>query len=216
MAKPEFNLLPPKGYVPLMGSEHHPSLEVKLLGPADDNEIVIATIVLRRRMDKAPFPTYEYFAKEYPAKHKRLSLDEFAEKYGAHPDDIEKVIQFAEKNGLKIVGTHPARRTVLVSGTVEQFNVAFAIKLARFEHKVTKRRGEKPSTESYRGRQGFMHIPINLVGIIIGVFGLDNRRITKRNAMDPPGTAKISIEKVKKLYDFPTNSAKGQTIAIFS
>ncbi len=216
MAKPEFHLLPPKGYVPLMGSEHHPSLEVKLLGPADDNEVVIVTIVLRRRIDKAPFPTYEYFGKEYLTKHKRLSLSAFADKYGAHPEDIEKVIEFAEKNGLKIVETHPARRTVLVSGTVEQFNSVFAIKLARFEHKVKKGRGEKPTTESYRGRQGLMHIPINLAGIIIGVFGLDNRRITKRNAMDPPGTAKISIEKVKELYNFPANSAKGQTIAIFS
>jgi kumamolisin len=34
--------------------------------------------------------------------------------------------------------------------------------------------------------------------------------------MDIPGTAKIPVEKVKELYDFPTNSAKGQTIAIFS
>lgn len=52
--------------------------------------------------------------------------------------------------------------------------------------------------------------------MIVGVFGLDDRRITKRNAADPPGTAPIPVTEVTKLYDFPGNLAAGQSIAIFS
>jgi hypothetical protein len=48
------------------------------------------------------------------------------------------------------------------------------------------------------------------------VFGLDNRRITKRNLGDPPSTNPIPVTAVPTLYNFPTNLAAGQTIAIFS
>src|SRR5208283_3928412 len=50
----------------------------------------------------------------------------------------------------------------------------------------------------------------------VGVFGLDNRRISKRASGDPPNTATISVPEVAKLYSFPANFAAGQTIAIFS
>lgn len=53
-------------------------------------------------------------------------------------------------------------------------------------------------------------------GIIVGVFGLDNRRITKRNSGDPSNTTTITVPQITKLYQFPTNSAAGQTIAILS
>ncbi len=52
--------------------------------------------------------------------------------------------------------------------------------------------------------------------MIVAVLGLDDRRITKRNAGDPPGTGPITIPEVTKLYQFPANLATGQTIAIFS
>jgi kumamolisin len=209
-------ILPPKGYVPLLGSEHHSTADIKLLGPANEAEIIKVTIVLRRRKDGPPLPDFDYFGKIAPSKHKRLSMDEFASKYGAHPDDIKKIVEFAEKAGMKIIETHPAKRTVVISGTVAIINSAFAIVLHRIEHKVVKRRGEKPKKETYRGRLGFIHVPIKLAEIIVGIFGLDNRRITKRNSLDPSGTAKIPIDQLKKLYNFPSNSAAGQTIAVFS
>jgi kumamolisin len=49
------------------------------------------------------------------------------------------------------------------------------------------------------------------------VFGLDNRKITKRNTTgDPANTNPISVQEAAALYNFPTKSASGQTIAIFS
>jgi len=208
----------PDGYVPVSGSERRPSKTAKLLGPADDAETFKVTIVLRRRPDGEPVPNFDYYAKTPPAQRKRLQLDEFAKKYGADPDEISKVTKFAEAAGLKVVETHAARRTVVVSGTVAQMNKAFALKLSRYEHTVSRnpQRNPKPQTETYRGRDGFVYVPKSIAGYIVGIFGLDNRRITKHAGPDPVNTVPLSVQQVTQLYNFPLNSAAGQTIAILS
>ena len=93
---------------------------------------------------------------------------------------------------------------------------AFAVTLGQYEHSVVRRRGAEPQTQEYRGRDGFIHIPNDLKDIIIGVFGLDNRRITKSNSADPPNTTTLTVQQVTRLYNFPTNLASGQTIGILS
>lgn len=52
--------------------------------------------------------------------------------------------------------------------------------------------------------------------MVVGVFGLDNRTVAKRNGGDPPNTTPITIAQIRQLYQFPTNSAAGQTIGIVS
>ncbi len=207
----------PELYVPLKGSERRPSIEAKNLGPADAEETINVTIVLRRRIDGPKFPDFDHFAKTPPKNQKRLSSAEFALKYGAHQNDVDKVVEFANGANLKVVEIHHARRTVIISGTIAQMNSAFKVVLTRYEHKTTNLTGTQAKNETYRGRDGFIHIPLELTEIIMGVFGLDNRGITKRNYPgDPENTGKISMEQVMKLYNFPTNSAKGQTIGIVS
>ena len=208
----------PQGHIPLPGSERHPSKGAELLGPADPEEKFQVTIVLRRRTDGPPMPDFDAFAKTSPGQRPRLTTDEFAEKYGAHPDDMSKVVKFAEKSGLKVIETHPARRTVVVSGTVAQMSKAFGVTLSRYQHTIMRYHKKKPLpyTETYRGRDGSIHVPKDLAEIIVGVFGLDNRTITKRNQADPPNTTTITIQQVTQLYIFPTNSAAGQTIGIIS
>ena len=206
----------PNTYRQLEGSERHPALDAKFLGPADEHETFTVTIILRRRPDGPPVPDPSSFLAAPLSHRPRMSSDEFAAKYGAAPDDLRKVTEFANAQGLQVVETNPARRSVVVSGTVAQMNKAFAVTLGHYQHTIVRGRDGKPQIESYRGRDGFIHVPNDLADIIIGVFGLDNRRITKRNGGDPPNTAPISFSTVRKLYNFPTNSAAGQTIAIFS
>ena len=137
----------------------------------------------------------------------------------AHPDDIKKVVEFAKKSGLTIVEVHHARRTVIISGTIAQMNSAFKVILSRFERHTTDLTGRQSqdSVQTYRGRDGFIHIPKELTEIIIGIFGLDTRGITKRNYPgDPENTVKITIEQIAKLYNFPANTASGHTIGIVS
>src|SRR5262249_3151197 len=56
----------------------------------------------------------------------------------------------------------------------------------------------------------------DLADVIVGVFGLDNRTVARRNGNDPPGTAPLTTAQVTQLYNFPSNSAAGQTIGIIS
>jgi len=206
----------PSDYVVLEGSERRPSPGARLVGPADAQERMTVTIVLRRRPDGEPVPDFEHFLTTPPAERPRLSAEEFASKYGASPQDIDEVTQFAESKGLSVESTNAARRAVVVSGTVEQMSKAFAVGLDTYEHEVETRRGAKPVMEQYRGRDGSVHVPKDLVDVVVGVFGLDNRRITKHNAADPPNTNPLAITTLTSLYNFPTNSASGQTIGIFS
>jgi kumamolisin len=207
----------PKNYVPVEGSERRASPGARLLRPADPKERFSVTIVVRRRPDGESVPNFDYFLKTPPSARPRLSEEEFVSKYGASPEDLKEVTDFAVKNGLEVEETNAARRSVVVSGTVDQMNKAFAVQLGVYQHDVVRRRGDKSLTETYRGREGNVHVPESLAKVIVGVFGLDNRRITKRNASgDPPNTNPLSTEQITQLYNFPFNSASGQTIAILS
>jgi hypothetical protein len=199
----------PSDYRPLPGSE---------LGPADPTETVSVTIVLRRRPDGPPVPDHAYFATTPLNRRRRLSQAEFAANYGAAPDDLAQVTDFARSHNLTVVTTHAARRTVVVSGTVAQVSDAFAVAFGSYEHVLPGRRGAPGPTERYRGRDGFVHVPQALADIVVGVFGLDNRRITRRNMSggDPPYVEPLTPAAVAQLYNFPSNEATGQTIAIAS
>jgi len=203
-------------YHRLEGSELRPTPAARLLGPASETETLSVTIVLRRRPDGPPVPEPVYYAQTPPPLRRRLSEPVFATRYGADPAEIERVTTFARGHGLTVDEIHAARRTVVVSGTVRDFNKAFDVTLQNYEHEIERSPRLGRQTESYRGYDGFIHVPGDLVDVIVGVFGLENRRITKRNLADPPNTNPISVTTVRALYEFPPNLAAGQTIAIFS
>jgi kumamolisin len=217
----------PQGYSQLKGSERRPGPTARLLGPADPNEIFSATIVLRRRPDGAPTPTAQELARVPLNQRRRLPEAEFAAKYGASPDDIDAVTRFAAAKGLRVVDANAARRSVIVSGAVAQMGQAFGVTLGRYEVAATrnprsagstaKAGGAAPALENYRGRDGFIYVPQELEDAVIGVFGLDNRNITKQNgAGDPPDYGELDVPTVAGFYKFPNSSAAGQTIAIVS
>jgi hypothetical protein len=126
----------PNNYRRLEGSERLAAPNAKRLGPADDNEVFSVTIVLRRRPDGPPAPDHAHFLTTGPARRGRMPQDEFAAKYGAHPGELANVADFAKSQGLTVVETNAARRSVVVSGTVARMSKAFAIELGRYEHNV--------------------------------------------------------------------------------
>ncbi|MGA3046562.1 MAG: protease pro-enzyme activation domain-containing protein [Terracidiphilus sp.] len=207
----------PQHYSKLNGSERQAAPNAVLVRPADASQKIEVSIVLRRRLDGPQIPDFEYFANTHPKDRPQLSEEEFAAKYGAAPDDISRVVEFARSHGFEIVESHAGRRTVIVSGTVAQMEGAFAVTLSEYKHDYAEGRNLEPKSETYRGREGFIHVPAELSEIIVGVFGLDNRRVAKRAAAgDPPNTFPLTVPELTALYDFPKNSAAGQTIAILS
>lgn len=207
----------PSDYRRLEGSELKPRRPIEFLAPAEPTDSLKVTIVVRRRTDGPAVPDHASFARTAPSQRRRLPAEEFARQYGAAEDDLAAVRRFAETHGLQILDSNAARRTVVASGTVAQVNETFAITLNAYRHQVRRSpREAEPRTETFRSYDGFISVPGNLADVIVGVFGLDNRRITKRAAGDPPGTGLLTVDTVRALYDFPANQAAGQTIAIFS
>jgi kumamolisin len=203
----------PDGYHPLDGSERRPSPTATKVGPADPNEMLTVSINLRRRPDGMPLPGYD----ELP-RRPRLSEQEFIRRHGACAEDIDKVGAFAKAHGLTVAETHAARRIMRVTGTASQMQAAFAVELASYRHEIRLKRGGEPESETYRGRDGFIYIPDSLRSIVVGVFGLDNRRIVQANGPSDPNNnaTPLSVPEVARLYNYPTNSASGQVIGILS
>jgi subtilase family serine protease len=188
-----------------------------MVGPADPKEVLSVSIRVRRRPDAPALPDANRLAAPVGART-FLSREDFAARYGAAQEDLDRVAEFARSHGLAVVESSIPRRTVVVSGTVEQMSRAFAVKLSRYES----------STQKYRGREGYVHMPADLVGVVEGVFGLDNRRMAKplfrrsaSSAKSKRGRKKIhpvplTPPQVAGLYDFPPppQNLSGQTVGL--
>lgn len=204
-------------YVPLEGSERRSPPGAVRLGPADPAEVFTVTMAVRRRPDGGSPPGLDNFLSVARTPRQRMSSEEFARLYGASPQDLDRVKDFATVVGLTIIETNAARRIVIVEGPVAKMNRAFAVDLGRYEHTLKSPRGGEPQREQYRGRDGVVSIPASLEGIVVGVFGLDNRRIGGHNgSLRTSNTKPLTITTVVGLYNYPSNSASGQTIGILS
>jgi kumamolisin len=106
------------------------------------------------------------------------------------------------------------KRAVKIGGPVSAMEQAFGTKLVRFSHE----RGE------YRGRTGPLHVPSELAGVVVGVFGLDDRPVVKPRLQGrrlyATSLAKAASHpwffpaELAKIYDFPSGDGAGQTIGI--
>jgi len=190
----------------LAKTERRAARGARRIGPADPQETLSVSIRVRRRQDAPALPDAQQAGASRPWSGPILSREEFARTYGADPSDLEEMAQFARSNSLQIVESSIPRRTVVVSGTVAQFNRVFGANLGRYES----------PDGNYRGREGTLHIPTELTGIVEGVFGLDNRRMARAAGVLGPaqGTTPLTPPQVAKLYNFPTTNASGQTIGL--
>jgi kumamolisin len=198
----------------LAGSERALLRGAREIGPANPNEKVDVTIRLRSRAGKKPAVASDTF-RQPPTERRILSRDEYEKSHGADPASIAQVEAFARDNGLTVVEKSPARRTVILSGTVANMSKAFGVELKQYEH---------PTAGRYRGRTGPIQIPQNLKDHIEGVFGLDNRpqamphfRRRRPRAGAQPRTVGTSFTppQIASLYNFPTTvDGTGECIAI--
>ena len=159
----------PADYRALEASEEKPRPGAKRIGPADPGEVFTVSVRVRRRPDAPPLPDVADFAATPRRARQQLSREDFAARYGASEEDLEKITRFARAHGLEVVESSIPRRTVVLKGTAAQMSQAFAVDLGRYEG----------AEGTYRGREGAVHVPSDLAGIVEGVFGLDNRPIAK-------------------------------------
>lgn len=203
--------MPTHDHVPVAGSERTPLPGAHEVSAARPDERLEVTVLVRSRAPSG-LPSIEELGARAPLERQHLTRKEFAAEYGADPADLELVEAFARANGLEVVGSSAARRSVVLSGTVAAMSQAFGTRLARYEH----------PGGAYRGRTGPVHVPAELAPIVEGVFGLDDRpqarpHLRRRRALGgthAAGRAYAPTE-VARLYDFPAGlDGHGQCIGI--
>jgi kumamolisin len=184
------------------------------VGPADPNQRVEVTVLLRRGSKPGGFPSVEEMGVRLPRERKYLSREEFARAHGASAADVEKVRAFAAEYGLQVVSEDRAARSLKLAGTVKAFNGAFGANLRSYDHALG----------TFRCRTGNLTIPRDLDGVVEGVFGLDNRpqaqthfrlRNQKPGVRAQAAAVSYSPLQVAKAYSFPSGAnGTGQTIGI--
>jgi kumamolisin len=184
------------------GSERAEPSGATARGDAPPDEVLEVTVVVRPR-EKPPSPTTASEAAN------RLSREEFAQRYGAAASDMTAVESFARTNGLTVIASDPARRSVILKGTVRLMNAAFGTHLRHYDHAGT----------TIRVRTGSLSVPASLSGVVVGVHGLDSRpqaRTHFRPHRQPHAAGgSFTAPQVAALYGFPSGvNGKGQTIAL--
>ena len=195
----------------LKGSERRPLKGARSLGKADPAERLEVTVLLRHRAADALSDRIKNLHRA-GRQVQHIKREDFAQQFGADPGDIREVKKFASSHGLTVVQESSARRTVILAGTVAQFNRAFGVDLERFEHEGG----------SYRGRTGPIHLPEELHGGVEGVFGLDDRQQARphfRNRLQGNVRWRATSDsftptQLASLYNFAANTGQGECIGI--
>jgi kumamolisin len=196
------------------GSERQPLDGAQLVGPARPDERIEVTLRLRPKTPLSHALTTTRAADDtHPTRRRYLSREEFAASHGADPADVAAVAAFTKAHGLAVVESDAARRSVVLSGTVQAMDAAFGVTLQQFEH----------AGGSYRGRVGVVSVPADLADIVEGVFGLDDRpaadphfqRYQPATGLRSVAAASFTPTALARLYDFPADAdGSGQCIGI--
>src|SRR5207249_4399740 len=109
----------PTGYRAIPHSEKVPASGAHKIGPVDPKEVISVSIRVRQRTDTSPL-AIETVAAAPHGERKHVSREDFARMYGAAQADLDAVTAFAASHGLKVEEISASRRTVRLSGTVEQ------------------------------------------------------------------------------------------------
>jgi len=198
----------------LPGSERQPLEGARAIGPARPDERIEVTLRLRPRT-----PIAQAFAANgagndtHPGQRRYLSREEFAASHGTDATDLSAVAAFAKAQGLAVVESDAARRSVVLSGTTQSLNAAFGVSLQQYEH----------AGGTYRGRVGTISVPGDLAGVVEGVFGLDDRPAADPHfqhyvpalGLHAIAATSFTPPALAKLYDFPAGAdGSGQCIGI--
>jgi Pro-kumamolisin, activation domain len=216
---------------PIAGSERPQAPGSTLLGPEDASTHVTVTLLLRQRPGNTEPPDLQHWQDTPPDRRQFLSADEFDELYGGAEEDVEAVVDYLNSKGLRILDKHAGQRRIVAEGTRAEIEAAFAIKLQRYRvpHRIAHRphlhgEGHKSAERitveqhDHRGFEGPVKLPAALADIVTAVIGLDDRRlggVAGTGTGDPPGATFLSPQTIAQRYNFPTNSAAGQTVGLF-
>src|SRR5271156_1065242 len=222
--------------IAVSGSNRPPLTGAKLLRKTDPKQVIKVSIYIRRnpKTSSEAMSTIATLNGQTPQSRRYLSKTELASMFGADPKEVEAVADWAKSCKLKVIDEDAGKRRVQVEGSVAAINKAFGVQLNDYRH---------PEGYEYRGREGQVHVPEKLYGIVESVLGLDTRRVgrarLRRAARHKVEWQKFAASKTRSpatgsgtsnpwpgtffppqvaaLYDYPSNlTGKGQNVAIMS
>ncbi|GHI08779.1 hypothetical protein AQI88_35250 [Streptomyces cellostaticus] len=111
-----------------------------------------------------------------------------------------------ERYGLTVDEVRLEPGSIVATGPVSAMNAAFKANLGIYH---------SPEHGEFRGREGELHIPAGLEGKVTGVFGLDQRQVSRRRDAGGSGfQGSFTPADIERQYNFPAGDGDGQKIAI--
>jgi len=205
-AKPPFGLQP---RVLLAGSEKSKAPKAVHVGATPPKSKITVSVIVKR---KEPLRIDKRGGRSFGPL--RITRAEYKKRHFADPSALKLVKAFAKEFNLKVEDdpTQSARRTIRLTGTAADIQKAFGVSLDQ----------KKIDGVEYRVREGGIHLPSSLTGVVEAVLGLDNRpqaqphfRTRKPRAKSAAAPTSYTPPQVAQAYKWPAGaSAAGQTIGI--
>jgi kumamolisin len=191
-------------FVSIPGSDKSLPPGAKYLGPIDSSQRIEVMLMLR--------PKARWTETAGGEVQSRMTRDQLAARHGAAAADVDRLVRFARDHGLDVVTKDMARRSVVLAGPAEKLFAAIQTKAGNYEHEGRR----------FRGREGAIHLPAEIVDVVEGVFGIDDRpvakphmRLAKKGAAPRTGARSFTPLELGSIYDFPSDATgKGQCIAL--
>ncbi len=229
-----------KPTIAIKGSTRHSVPGVAKIGPADTAQKIQVSVYARQNPNAGSERTQivDDIAAQWPRQRKYLNGREFERTFGADPVDIDRITNWAQGKGLRVLDANPTSRRVLIEGSVGALNAAFGTTLNEYEH---------PALGRFRGREGAIHVDESLFEVIEGVFGLDTRRagrprlrrlaatqlpvssvapaqtavrakaVARKTLPPSPWRGTFFPPQIAALYDYPAKlTGAGQNVAVFA
>jgi kumamolisin len=178
----------------------------------DGGQRAQVTVVLKSRSStRERLGTIARMAKQLPRTRRYLTRDELAEQHGSRPDSAKLVADFAALHRLDVVDTSPARRSVVLSGTLDALSSAFGVQFVAQQH----------SHGTFRAFTGRVRIPARLARHVTAVLGLTDRPMLRRDATmisAPPSSSAKRVDPLEmaRRYEFPKETGKGESIGVIA
>jgi uncharacterized repeat protein (TIGR01451 family) len=130
------------GHVPAVVSR----LQSKGVLPAETNLNLAIGLPLRNRQALTNL-LQQIYDPASPNYHHYITPEQFKAQFGPTRQDYQNVIDFAQKNGLTVVGTHPNRMLLDVRGKASDVENAFHVTLRTYRHPTQNRDFFAPDTD---------------------------------------------------------------------
>ena len=106
-----------------------------------------------------------------PSFHQWLTPEQYANRFGLSPNDINKVVTWLQAQGFEITQTARGRTWVSFSGTAAQVQAAFQTEIHNFS----------VNGQTYYANASEPAVPAALADVVLGIRGLDNYPLKPRN-----------------------------------